>query len=42
MSDAIKDRTEASKEKDRREENKIPNARDKARNRKGKGIALKD
>ena len=38
--DAIKDRTHASKEKDRREESKIPEARDNARKRKGKAIGL--
>jgi len=34
------DNTKLRSEKDRIEENKIPNARDKARKRKGKDIAL--
>jgi len=32
------DRTRLSREKERRDENRIPKARDKARKRNGKGI----
>jgi len=38
--DVIKDKIHVSREKDRREESKIPDASDKARKRKGKGIGL--
>ncbi len=38
--DAIKNKIQISKEKERREDNKIPDASDKTRKRKGKGIGL--
>ncbi len=38
--DAIKDKIDVSREKERKEESKIPDASDKARKRKGKGIGL--
>lgn len=38
--DAIKDKIHVSREKDRREDSKIPDASDKAKKRKGKGIGL--
>jgi hypothetical protein len=38
--DISRDKIQVSREKDRREESKIPDASDKARNRKGKGIDL--
>ena len=38
--DASRDKIQVSREKDRREESKIPDASDKARNRKGKGMGL--
>ncbi len=38
--EAVKDKIHVSKEKDRREENRIPDASDTVRKRKGKGIAF--
>ncbi len=38
--DAIKDKIQVSKEKERKEESKIPDASDKARKRNGKSIGL--
>lgn len=38
----IRDKTKLNSDKDREEENRIPNARDRARKRKGKGIAIKN
>ncbi len=38
--DAIRDKIQVSKEKERKEDSKIPDASDKARKRNGKSIGL--